>query len=417
MKVFKFGGASVNSTAAVRNMAEIVGAYRDEPLVVVVSAMGKTTNMLEQLVPGVRPIEEHPALLEQVRSYHLQIIQGLFPDADHVVYKDFERLFAQLREQTAQTATNYNYDYDQTVCYGELISTTIISHYLRSTGLENKWIDIRQVVRTNSHYREGIVDFDATKKASKVFQATDCMMYVTQGFIAGTSDGHTTTLGREGSDYSAAILSYCLDAESMTIWKDVPGFLNADPKYFADTVKIEQIPYNEAIELAYYGASVIHPKTVKPIQNKDIRLHIKSFVTPDAEGSVIGPFDTIKPLTPLYIFKNNQTLLSVQPKDFSFIAEDNLQTIFAALAELNIRVNLMQNSALSFSLCIDDNEMLLEQLRQRLTPQFQLRYNRGLQLITIRYYTQQIIDTIVAGRPILLQQRSRTTTQLLVQPQ
>ena len=417
MKVFKFGGASVNSTAAVRNMAEIVGAYKDEPLVVVVSAMGKTTNMLEQLVPGVRPIEEHPALLEQVRSYHLQIIQGLFPDADHVVYKDFERLFAQLREQTAQTATNYNYDYDQTVCYGELISTTIISHYLRSTGLENKWIDIRQVVRTNSHYREGIVDFDATKKASKVFQATDCMMYVTQGFIAGTSDGHTTTLGREGSDYSAAILSYCLDAESMTIWKDVPGFLNADPKYFADTVKIEQIPYNEAIELAYYGASVIHPKTVKPIQNKDIRLHIKSFVTPDAEGSVIGPFDTIKPLTPLYIFKNNQTLLSVQPKDFSFIAEDNLQTIFAALAELNIRVNLMQNSALSFSLCIDDNEMLLEQLRQRLTPQFQLRYNRGLQLITIRYYTQQIIDTIVAGRPILLQQRSRTTTQLLVQPQ
>ena len=417
MKVFKFGGASVNSTAAVRNMAEIVGAYRDEPLVVVVSAMGKTTNMLEQLVPGVRPIEEHPALLEQVRSYHLQIIQGLFPDADHIVYKDFDRLFAQLQEQTAQAATNYNYDYDQTVCYGELISTTIISHYLRSTGLENKWVDIRQVVRTNSHYREGIVDFDATKEASKVFQATGCMMYVTQGFIAGTSDGHTTTLGREGSDYSAAILSYCLDAESMTIWKDVPGFLNADPKYFADTVKIEQIPYNEAIELAYYGASVIHPKTVKPIQNKNIHLHIKSFVTPDAEGSIIGPFDTIKPLTPLYIFKNNQTLLSVQPKDFSFIAEDNLQTIFAALAELNIRVNLMQNSALSFSLCIDDNEMLLEQLRQRLTSQFQLRYNRGLQLITIRYYTQQIIDTIVAGRPILLQQRSRTTTQLLVQPQ
>lgn len=417
MKVFKFGGASVNSTAAVRNMAEIVGAYRDEPLVVVVSAMGKTTNMLEQLVPGVRPIEEHPALLEQVRSYHLQIIQGLFPNADHIVYKDFDRLFAQLQEQTAQAATNYNYDYDQTVCYGELISTTIISHYLRSTGLENKWVDIRQVVRTNSHYREGIVDFDATKEASNIFQATGCMMYVTQGFIAGTSDGHTTTLGREGSDYSAAILSYCLDAESMTIWKDVPGFLNADPKYFADTVKIEQIPYNEAIELAYYGASVIHPKTVKPIQNKNIHLHIKSFVTPDAEGSIIGPFDTIKPLTPLYIFKNNQTLLSVQPKDFSFIAEDNLQTIFAALAELNIRVNLMQNSALSFSLCIDDNEMLLEQLRQRLTSQFQLRYNRGLQLITIRYYTQQIIDTIVAGRPILLQQRSRTTTQLLVQPQ
>ena len=414
MKVFKFGGASVNSTAAVRNMAEIVGAHTGEPLVVVVSAMGKTTNMLEQLVPGVRPAEEHPALLEQVRGYHLQIIQGLFPNADHTVYKDFDSLIAQLQEQTAQPATSYNYDYDQTVCYGELISTTIISHYLRSTGLENKWVDIRKVVRTNNHYREGIVDFNATKEASRVFQEADNMMYVTQGFIAGTADGHTTTLGREGSDYSAAILSYCLDAESMTIWKDVPGFLNADPKYFPDTVKIEQIPYNEAIELAYYGASVIHPKTVKPIQNKNIRLHIKSFVTPEAEGSVIGPFETIKPLTPLYIFKNNQTLLSVLPKDFSFIAEDNLQTIFAALAELNIRVNLMQNSALSFSLCIDDNELLLDQLRQRLSSQFLLRYNRGLQLITIRYYTQQIINTIVAGRPILLQQRSRTTTQLLV---
>ena len=415
MKVFKFGGASVNSAAAVRNMATIVGAYNGEPLVVVVSAMGKTTNMLEQLVPGVRPAEEHPALLEQVHDYHLQILKGLFFNADHAVFKDFDRLFTQLKKQASQPATHYNFDYDQTVCFGELISTTIVSHYLNSIGLKNKWVDIRQVVRTDNHYREGIVDFNATKVASAVFQTTDSMTFVTQGFIAGTANGHTTTLGREGSDYSAAILSYCLDAESMTIWKDVPGFLNADPKYFSDTVKIEQIPYNEAIELAYYGASVIHPKTVKPIQNKNIVLHIKSFVTPDATGSEIGPFTTIKPLTPLYIFKNNQTLLSVLPKDFSFIAEDNLQTIFAALAELNIRVNLMQNSALSFSLCIDDNELLLEQLRKRLASQFRLRYNRGLQLITIRYYTQQIIDTIVAGRPILLQQRSRTTTQLLVQ--
>ena len=240
-------------------------------------------------------------------------------------------------------------------------------------------------------------------------------MVVTQGFIAGTGDGHTTTLGREGSDYSASILSYCLGAESMTIWKDVPGFLNADPKFFPDTVKIEQIPYNEAIELAYYGASVIHPKTVKPIQNKGIPLFIRSFLDPQAEGSAIGPFRGIRPLTPLYIFKNNQVLISIQPKDFSFIAEDNMQAIFAVLAELNIKANMMQNSALSFSLCIDDNAVLLDLLRQRISPQFQLRYNRGLQLITIRYYTQEIIDRIVAGRPVLLQQRSRLTTQLLVQ--
>ena len=415
MKVFKFGGASVNSTAAVRNMASIVKKYYGEPLVVVVSAMGKTTNRLEQLVPGVRPKEEHPLLLEELQAYHTQMVRELFSDSLHPVYADVARLFDQLKQQISQEPTNYNYDYDQTVCFGELLSTTIISHYLNSIGLVNKWIDIRTIIHTDEHYREGLVDFEQTRRnASVLMQQDDCQTYVTQGFIAGTASGHTTTLGREGSDYSASILSYCLEAESMTIWKDVPGFLNADPKFFQNTVKIAQIPYNEAIELAYYGASVIHPKTVKPIQNKNVELHIKSFLDPEAEGSVIGPYKTIEPLTPLYIFKNNQTLLSILPKDFSFIAEDNLQTIFTALAELNIRVNLMQNSALSFSICIDDNEMLLSQLQERLSTQFRLRYNRGLQLITIRYYTQHIIDEIVNGRPILLQQRSRTTTQLLV---
>lgn len=417
MKVFKFGGASVNSTSAVRNMAAIVKKNLGHPLMIVVSAMGKTTNRLEQLVPGVRPKAEHPLMLEELRNYHLQIIRQLFGDPSHPVYHDFDQLFDQLSQQCAQKPTNYNYDYDQTVCFGELISTTIISHYLNSIGISNQWVDVRQIIRTNHNYREGIVDFELTQQAAQKFieQLNGTTTFITQGFIAGTCDGHTTTLGREGSDYSASILSYCLDAESMTIWKDVPGFLNADPKYFPDTVKIEEIPYNEAIELAYYGASVIHPKTVKPIQNKNIVLDIKSFVTPDAPGSQIGPFETIRPLTPLYIVKHNQTLLSVLPKDFSFIAEDNLQTIFAALAELNIRVNLMQNSALSFSICIDDNEMLLSQLQEKLSNQFLLRYNRDLQLITIRYYTQEIIDKIVAGRPVLLQQRSRTTAQLIVQ--
>lgn len=417
MRIFKFGGASVNSTAAVRNMAAIVQKNYGQPLVIVVSAMGKTTNRLEQLVPGVRPMAEHPLMLEELRNYHLQIISELFANPDHPVYQDFDRLFAQLAQQSAQTPTNYNYDYDQTVCFGELLSTTIISHYLNSIGLENLWVDVRQIICTNHNYREGIVDFALTQEAARKFIAAhqNTTTFITQGFIAGTSDGHTTTLGREGSDYSAAILSYCLDADRMTIWKDVPGFLNADPKYFTDTVKIEEIPYNEAIELAYYGASVIHPKTVKPIQNKNIMLDIKSFVTPEAEGSKIGPFDTIRPLTPLYIVKQNQTLLSILPKDFSFIAEDNLQTIFAALARLNIRVNLMQNTALSFSLCIDDNPLLLSQLRDHLQQQFHLRYNRGLKLITIRYYTQEIIDKIVAGRPVLLQQRTRTTAQLIIQ--
>lgn len=416
MKVFKFGGASVNSAAAVRNMASIVAHQHDGPLVVVVSAMGKTTNLLEQLVPGVRPVADHPALLDQNRQYHLSIVRDLFPDSSHPVYANLDSLFAQLEQQCALAPTTYNFDYSQTVCFGELISTTIISHFLNSIGLTNQWVDIRQVIATDNQYREGIVDFATTQRNTDrlILPIAQHSIVVTQGFIAGSADGHTSTLGREGSDYSASILSYCLNAESMTIWKDVPGFLNADPKYFPDTVKIEQIPYNEAIELAYYGASVIHPKTVKPIQNKNIQLHIRSFLNPHAPGSVIGPFPTISPLTPLYIFKRNQTLLSILPKDFSFIAEDNLQTIFAVLARLNIRVNLMQNTALSFSLCIDDNPLLLSQLRDQLQHQFHLRYNQGLQLITIRYYTQHIIDHIVGSRTILLQQRTRTTAQLII---
>lgn len=415
MILYKFGGASVNNAAAVKNMAAIVQREIQRPLIIVVSAMGKSTNRLEQMVPGVRPNAEHPLMMEEFRNYHLQILGELFPDSHHPVYQAVNRLFDQLASTIAQPPTTYNRDYDQTVCFGELISTTIIHYYLTEIGLDNQWVDIRNVIRTDNRHREGKVDFDQTASFVRdTFNTVNNSLFVTQGFIAGTSDGSTTTLGREGSDYSASILAYCLDASSITIWKDVPGFLNADPKFFSNTVKIEQIPYNEAIELAYYGASVIHPKTVKPIQNKNIQLHIRSFITPEASGSVIGPFPTIVPLTPLFIFKNRQTLLSIMPKDFSFIAEESLQYIFSILSELNIRVNLMQNSALSFSICIDDNEMLLEALRQRLSSQFLLRYNRNLQLITIRYYTQQVIDRIVAGRPMLLQQRSRTTAQIIV---
>lgn len=414
MRVFKFGGASVNSAAAVRNMASIVKRYANERLVVVVSAMGKSTNLLEQMVPGIAPSAELPQRLQQLKDYHLQIAHELFDDLQAPVYGTLQQLFAALEQQLGVAPTLYNYDYDQTVCYGELISTTIVSEYLNSVGLNNQWIDVREIITTDSNYREGRVDWEATqRKAQQLLHTTDKMI-VTQGFIAGTADHKTTTLGREGSDYSASILSYCMDAESMTIWKDVPGFLNADPKYFNDTIKIRQIPYNEAIELAYYGASVIHPKTVKPIHNKQIALHIKSFITPDAEGSVIGPFATIAPATPLYIFKNNQVLLSILPKDFSFIAEDNLQIIFGYFATLGIRVNVMQNSALSFSVCIDNNPVLLSPLLKQLQENFKVRYNEGLQLITIRYYTQEIIDSIVDHRNILMEQRSRTTVQIVV---
>lgn len=420
MRVFKFGGASVNSVEAIRNMADIVSRYLDKPLVVVVSAMGKTTNLLERLVPDVpQNDDERQELIAQSIDYHLGIARQLFGSDNNQTITQLKELFAQLDERSAMLPSSYNYDYDQVVSFGELLSTTLIAGYLNSLSIDTKWVDVRNVIRTNENYREGIVDFAASRKCAKetigsMIVAGQCKVIITQGFIAGTERGTTTTLGREGSDYSASVLSYCLDAENMTIWKDVPGFLNADPKFFKDTIKINKIPFNEAIELAYYGASVIHPKTVKPIQNKGISLNIKSFMAPSEEGSVIGPFDSIEPLTPLFIFKNNQTLISILPRDFSFIAEDNLQTIFAVLAKHNVRVNMMQNSALSFSLCIDNNEILLEAIRKSLGDTFLLRYNTGLQLITIRYYNQQIIDKIVDGRNIVLQQRSRNTAQLLV---
>ena len=421
MKVFKFGGASVNSAEAVRNMAQIVQTHLEaSPLVVVVSAMGKTTNLLEKLVPGAgtqTPLQQE--LRQQLEDYHREIASALMPgdmDVQHKINSLLDNL-DRLRTTLPADVEHYNYNYDQVVSHGELLSTSIIAHYLNSLGIHTLWADARQLIKTDTHYREGRVDWTSTEEEIKnlALRIKDsCHVVLTQGFIGGTANGQTTTLGREGSDYSAAILAYCLNAESVTIWKDVPGFLNADPKFFSDTIKINQIPYNEAIELAYYGASVIHPKTVKPIQNKNIPLYIRSFITPDSEGSSIGNYHTISPETPLYIFKNDQILLSILPRDYSFIAEDNLQVIFGLLNELGIRVNLMQNSALSFSICVDNNPQRIGVLIDRLKSLFRVRYNEHLQLITIRYYTQQVIDTIVAGRPILLEQRSRTTEQIIV---
>lgn len=421
MKVFKFGGASVNSAEAVRNMAHIVQSHLEaDPLVVVVSAMGKTTNLLERLVPGCSDFATcHMELRQQLEEYHLDIAKALIP-CDEEIVTEVQALLKRLDVVIASLspeAEQYNRNYDQVVSFGELISTTIISHYLKHHGINTRWLDARQLVVTDDHYREGRVDWAATQVAVKaqMIDSKSCDVVVTQGFIGGhPTSGDTTTLGREGSDYSAAILAYCLEAESVTIWKDVPGFLNADPKFFPDTVKINEIPYDEAIELAYYGASVIHPKTVKPIQNRGIPLFIRSFITPESDGSSIGNYHTISPETPLYIFRNNQILLSIYPRDYSFIAEDNLQVIFGLLNELGIRVNLMQNSALSFSICIDNQPQLIGRLVERLRIMFRVRYNENLQLVTIRYYTQDVIDRIVAGRPVLLEQRSRLTEQLVV---
>lgn len=418
MKIFKFGGASVNSADAVRNMAEIVKQHTTEPLVVVVSAMGKTTNNLELLVPHHQyhtPDNIHETL-DKIKNYHYNIIDQLFGSNNQEVYTQINLLFAQLEDQVMYPSFDYNYNYDQIVSIGELLSTSIISLYLLHIGVHNQWVDIRTIIKTDATYREGKVDWELTQSCVsntlKEIVATNGLV-ITQGFIASSGHGTTTTLGREGSDYSASILAYCLDATDMVIWKDVPGFLNADPKFFANTTKINTIPYNEAIELAYYGASIIHPKTVKPLQNKEIPLHVKSFITPLSEGSVIKNASHIEPETPLYIFKNNQILLSIMPKDFSFIAEDNLQKIFGEMADIGIKVNMTQNSALSFSVCIDEHHLVFDKLIPRLQKDFAVRYNKGLQLITIRYHNPQIINEIVNHRKIYLEQHSRITAQLL----
>ena len=409
----------MNSADAVRNMAQIVQKHLEStPLVVVVSAMGKTTNLLEKLVPGVSSKEEAVALRQQLEDYHRGIATALMPDSMDV-QGDITSILSRFDTTTKllRAKDDYNYNYDQTVSFGEVLSTTIIAHYLNVIGIKTMLADARQIIITDNHFREGHVNWEFTQGTCRLMldAARGYNVVLTQGFIGSVKDSNqTTTLGREGSDYSAAILAYCLDAESVTIWKDVPGFLNADPKFFKDTVKISQIPYNEAIELAYYGASVIHPKTVKPIQNKGIPLYIRSFITPDGEGSAVGNYHAISPETPLYIFKNDQILLSILPRDYSFIAEDNLQVIFGILNELGIRVNLMQNSALSFSICIDNNPQRVGVLIERLKSMFRVRYNENLQLVTIRYYTQEVIDSIVAGRPILLEQRSRSTEQIIV---
>lgn len=422
MKVFKFGGASVNSADAVRNMMNIVTEHvlqEHEPLVVVVSAMGKTTNLLERLL-------DDSSAFWQLEDYHRSIAADLLPGDDDVQCT-IDRLLEEVKGALAIPPTDgYNYRYDQVVSHGELLSTSIIAAYINDRGISTQWVDARELIVTDARFREARVDWQATRQAVNACflrESPPYQVFLTQGFIGGVGSQlsnldpkfSTTTLGREGSDYTAAILAHCIDAESVTIWKDVPGFLNADPKFFPDTVKIRQIPYNEAIELAYYGASVIHPQTVKPLQNSGIPLYIRSFITPKAEGSIIGDFHTIIPETSLYIFRDNQLLLSVYPRDFSFIAEDNLAYIFRRLNSHGIRVNLMQNSALSFSFCVDNDEKRVSLLKKDLIRKFQVRYNEGLQLVTIRYYTQEVIDRIVAGRPVFLEQRNRSTVQLVVQ--
>lgn len=414
-KVFKFGGASVKDAAAIENLHDILRRYPDERLVVVISAMGKTTNFLERVLHAYHNAPDQvEGLLAELQRQHEDVAERLVPDPGSIVDR-IQGLFAQLRARLLmEPSDNYDFDYDQIVSFGELLSTTIISTYLNLTGIPNTWLDARRLVRTDSTYREGRVDWDVT-----VQQVRDAMadqegrVFLTQGFIGGTAENLTTTLGREGSDYSASIMAFALDAESVTIWKDVPGLLNADPKRFPDAVKLDKIPYEEAVELSYYGASIIHPKTLKPLQNKQIPLYVKSFFQPDEPGSVITSC-SLEERIPSIIVKDHQTLLTVFPRDFSFIAVDNLSELFAIFSQYRIRVNMMQNSAVSFSVCTDAEPQRVQQCVEALQKKYKVKYNEDVELITIRHYDEQTINKVLAGRTAILRQTSRATIQFVI---
>jgi aspartate kinase len=418
MKIFKFGGASVKDAEGVKNVAKIILAQMGSPLVVVVSAMGKMTNRLEELADAFfyhKPEKE--TLFQNIKKEHLSISNTLF-DKNLAICADIENLFSELHTYIEEEPSeNYDFEYDQVVSYGELASTKIVAHYLNQLGLPTHWINAQTLIRTDNTYREAVVDWEKTQRKIKkniepLYSDNANNLVVTQGFIGGTSEGLTTTLGREGSDFSAAILGFSLDAESVTIWKDVEGLLNADPRLFADTIKLNKISYREAIELAYYGASIIHPKTLKPLQNKQIPLYVKSFIHPQNEGSVIGDF-VIKRLVPCYICKKNQVLISLSPKDFSFIAEENLSTIFGLFAFFGVKINLTQNSALSFSLCVDYKSNI-QHLIEELQTEFFVKYNFDMTLFTIRHYTQQSIQKVIQDKMVVLEQKNRSTVQYVI---
>lgn len=418
MQVFKFGGASVKDADSVKNVASILKKHADRSTIVVISAMGKTTNKLEQLVNAYFYKDgDIETILSELKTYHLSILNQLIPNKANTIYNDIENVFVELLWALEEEPTStYNYHYDQLVSQGEVLATKIVSAYLNEVEIKNKWIDARGCIQTDNSYREGKVDYElsqhlVTTELLSIFNSYNII--ITQGFIGGTSENYTTTLGREGSDYTAALLAYFTDAKQVIIWKDVPGVLNADPKYFKNAKKIDELNYHDAIELTYYGASVIHPKTIKPLQNKNIPLFVKSFINPQEAGTIIKDSDKRSSATS-YIFKVNQILLSIQPKDFSFIAEDNLSNIFTLFSKYNVHVNMMQNSAISFSVCTDYDEHKIEPLLKDLQQQFKVLYNKDVELMTVRNYDQDIITNLTENKLVIIEQRSRNTLQMVM---
>lgn len=414
MKVFKFGGASVSSADAVRNSINILNLNPGHK-VLVISAMGKTTNALE--IVARRYFNQDPevwTIYQEVKAYHDGIIAELW--GEETVLPEVEKLFTQLSNRIkGERSLNFDYEYDQIVAFGELISTQIISLYFNNVGIKNRWTDVRNCLKTDDQFREANINWElSVRLAKRMFTFESDGLYITQGFIGGTLTNQTTTLGREGSDYTAAILANLLDAEEVSIWKNVPGILNADPDFFPNTQKLDELSYKEAIELSYSGAKVIHPKTIKPLQNKNIPLLVKSFLEPEKPGTIIHAVEHPLELVPVVIMKKNMALITLTPNDFSFISINSVSDVFSLFAKYRLRVGLIQQSALDFSLAFDEPEQGIENLIAVLQQKFEVKYNTGLDLVTIRYYTPESIAQITNGRKVYVEQKSRRTARMLL---
>ncbi len=414
MKIFKFGGASVKDAEGVKNIASVLKTVGYENTLVIVSAMGKTTNAMELVIRNYfENRAELQSALQDVKKFHNQILLDLFDNERHPVFEHVKNLFTELGTfLKVNKSPDYNFVYDQTIGYGELLSTTIISYYLNEIGLKNNWLDVRTFIKTDNYYRRANINWGTTQtKISKDFDIN--ILNITQGFLGSDTNNFTTTLGREGSDYTAAIFAYCLNATSVTIWKDVPGVLNADPRYFENAKLLNQISYREAIELAFYGASVIHPKTLQPLQRKEIPLYVKSFLNPLADGTIVSKGKALEPEIPCFIVKKNQILISLSSLDFSYIVEENISEIFSLLHLYKMKVDLIQNSAISFSVCLEDTYNNLEKLLQHLKAKFNVIFHKNVNLYTIRHFSEDVITTLEKDKTVLLKQLTQQTVQIV----
>lgn len=414
MKILKFGGASVKDAEGIQNVCNVLKTIKANEVLIVVSAMGKTTNALEVVIKNYfEKSDELESSVQDIKDYHFRILSKLF-EPTHSVFSEVENYFFDLNQFLEQNKSpNYNFVYDQIVSFGEMISSKILYHYLKDNCFDLEWLDSRNLIKTDNNYRDGNVNWEQTEKLISG-HLNKTKNYVTQGFLGSDENNFTTTLGREGSDYTAAIFAYCINAENVTIWKDVAGVLNADPRYFENTTLLEQISYREAIELAFYGASVIHPKTLQPLQQKEIPFFVKSFINPLEKGTSISKGADLHPKLPCFIVKKPQHLISLSSKDFSFIMEENISYIFSVLHKYKVKVHLIQNSAISFSVCIEDKFLNLEKLINELSDRFNVNYNENVSLYTIRHFDQNAIESVANGKKLLMRQTSRETVQMVV---